>query len=77
MGYDKTSQIHGLRKERVIKTYKMKKSCKHASLAFYDSSGKKEHIQKAIKMFLLTLLGWSKSISLNEARAKFFMETGS
>ena len=35
----------------------MKKSCKHASLAFYDSSGKKEHIQKAIKMFLLTLLG--------------------
>ena len=35
----------------------MKEACKHASLVFYDSSSKKEDIEKAGENFLLTLLG--------------------
>ena len=44
----------------------MKEACKHASLVFYDSSSKKEDIEKADKKFLLTLLGQSENISLDE-----------
>ena len=52
----------------------MKEAYKHDSLVFYDSSSKKEDIQKAGKKFLLTLLGRSKNISLGEARVKVFVK---
>ena len=52
----------------------MKEAYKHDSLVFYDSSSKKEDIQKAGEKFLLTLLGRSKNISLGEARVKVFVK---
>ena len=74
MGCNTPSQIYRVGKERVLKTDKTKEACKHASLVFYDSSSKKEDIEKADKKFLLTLLGRSENISLDEARAKVSME---
>ena len=67
LGCNTTFRIYGLGKERILKTDKTKEACKHASLVFYDSSSKKEDIQKAGKKFLLTLLGRSKNVSLDEA----------
>ena len=57
-----------------MKTDNLKKAWKHASLVFFDSSSKKEDTQKAEEKFLFTLVGQSKSISVNEARVKFFIE---
>ena len=74
MGCDTTSRIYGLGKERVLKTDKMKEACKLASPVFYDSRSKKEDFQKAGEKLMLTLLGRSQVSSLDEARAKVFME---
>ena len=63
LGCDTISRIYGLQKERVLKIDKMKEACKYASLVFYDSSSKKEDIEKAGENFLLILLGWSKNIT--------------
>ena len=52
----------------------MKETCKHPSLLFYYNTSEKEDIQKAGEKVLLTLLDQSKSISLDEARPKVFME---
>ena len=57
LGCDTISRIYGLQKERVLKIDKMKEACKYASLVFYDSSSKKEDIEKAGENFLLILLG--------------------
>ena len=74
LGCDTTFWIYWLGKDRVMKTDKMKEACKHAFLVFYDSSSKKEDIQKVGEKFLLTILGRSKNISLDEAWAKVLME---
>ena len=55
-----TFQTYGLDKRITSKTDKMKESYKHASLAFCDSSSKKECIQKAGQKFPLKISNWTK-----------------